>query len=382
MIKKFSPEKITNLLILILFGTLLIFGGLGINALLAAQIGLVLGFLIILWVYLKNHKIEFPRGSLLYLIFLFFFAASVLWADQKSLIWQNFLLFLVGGVFWLGFHNLGQKFKKIFFWLVIFLGAVFGMLFLAEQVLPGNALKPYTLYLPVGFQRNHNHLGDLWALTLIALTYLFVKERKWWNLPLGVLGIYFLGVSLSRSAYASLLVGLTYLFYQFGWLKKFKSIFLALLAITAGLFLYAGSLKSVLSSRPYFVQAIRGLSKYPFGVGVGNFSVISTDPQIAGEGAKHFSSLTHNLILEITTGLGIFGFVFIAWLIFIVKDLLSSKRGGETGVFEAIFFALLANFMFDYTYVIPTMLWLWFTMLGLAQAGNLFPALTQNNKEP
>lgn len=358
--------------ILVLFTLLLIFGGLGIDSYLATILGLVLGTSIWIVVYWRKKKIEFPKGALAYLIFLFFLLVSILWTSPKLIIWQNFLLFLSGGVFWVGFYNLAQKLKRNFLWLVIFLGVVFGALFLAEQLLPGNALKPYTLYLPASFQRNHNHLGDLWALTLIAVIYLFVKERKWWNLSLGVLGIYFLGVSLSRSAYISLLVGFAYLFYKFGRLKKFKNIFLVLLAISIGLFLYAGSLKSILLSRPYFIQAVRGLGKYPFGVGVGNFSVISTDPVIVGEGAKHFSSLAHNLVLEITSGLGIFGFVFVFWLVYIVKDLLISKREDAIGVFfKAIFFALLANFMFDYTYVIPTMLWLWFCVLGLSQRNDL-----------
>ncbi len=67
------------------------------------------------------------------------------------------------------------------------------------------------------------------------------------------------------------------------------------------------------------------------------------------------------------TGMGIFGLVFIAWLFKIICDLWS-KKFAQNLIYQAVFFALATNFFFHSTYFIPAMLWLWFMVLGLAQA--------------
>ena len=72
---------------------------------------------------------------------------------------------------------------------------------------------------------------------------------------------------------------------------------------------------------------------------------------------------THNLVLEIISGLGIFSTIFIVWLFNVFKTFLHKDSPIP---YEALFLAIFVNFTFDITYIIPTMLWLWFTAFALA----------------
>jgi O-antigen ligase len=272
---------------------------------------------------------------------------------------------------WVSLYNLGEKVKKYFLWLTLGLGLAFGVLFMIEILRPGGVLfKPQTIYLFNTISKNHNHLGDFWAIVLLITAYQIVKRRYLSLIALLIPGIYFLGVSQSRSAYVALLTGLSFLFWRMGWIQKYKKVFLALIILVVGLFLYSGLGKTVFFSRPYFEQAILGLYKYPFGVGVGNFSIISTDPSIAGGDSRHFTSIAHNIGLEMISGMGVLGLSFIFWLGYVLYKLFK-KINSKNIVFAAIFLAVTANFMFDTTYFIPTMLWLWFGSLGMAQSNSI-----------
>jgi uncharacterized membrane protein AbrB (regulator of aidB expression) len=64
------------------------------------------------------------------------------------------------------------------------------------------------------------------------------------------------------------------------------------------------------------------------------------------------------------SGMGILGLIFAAWLVYVTWDIIKSPKNFLYG---AIFLVIAVNFMFDTTYYIPTMLWLWFASLGVAQ---------------
>jgi O-antigen ligase len=98
---------------------------------------------------------------------------------------------------------------------------------------------------------------------------------------------------------------------------------------------------------------------------MGNFRIISLDSANHLWGMDTFSFIAHNIILEILTGMGIVGFSFLVWLVVILKDVWHNNRGKDI-VYQALFVALGVNFLFDTTYIIPTMLWLWFASLGLS----------------
>jgi hypothetical protein len=109
---------------------------------------------------------------------------------------------------------------------------------------------------------------------------------------------------------------------------------------------------------------------------MGNFREISKDPGNHILGFWGFSSVAHNIALEVLSGLGILGFVFVYWLYKVLSDLWSDKSKKNI-LYKSVFFALTVNFLFDSTYFIPTMLWLWFTTLGLSlqvlESGELLP---------
>ena len=109
-----------------------------------------------------------------------------------------------------------------------------------------------------------------------------------------------------------------------------------------------------------------GLIRHPFGVGVGSFKIISGDEANHWLGSRNCSLLAHNIILEFISGMGVLGFMFIVWLINRSVDLVTQKVSKHL-VWEGVFIGILVNFLFDATYFVPAMLWLWFMVLGLAQ---------------
>jgi hypothetical protein len=283
---------------------------------------------------------------------------------------------LGGGGLWLLFYNLNEKFRDKLASVIVVLGVIYGFSLLVNSViLPELPLRPWTLYLPGNMYRNHNHIGDIWAVVMLIMAYKLLTKPKWWHWAICIIGVYFLAISLSRSAYLALGIGVFYLFNKLGLTKKHKKIFILSSVVVGALFLYAAPFKSTLLARPYFGQALWGLIRWPLGVGVGNFGIVSEESQ--GQwwsGLSRIgiiSSSTHNLLIEMISGMGILGLTFAVWLAYITWDIIKTPK---TLLYSAIFLVIAVNFMFDTTYYIPTMLWLWFASLGVAQAG-----ATRNN---
>jgi hypothetical protein len=208
-----------------------------------------------------------------------------------------------------------------------------------------------SLILPLSSKVLHNHLGDLWAITLVAISYLvFMKKQKLYLLLIAI-GFILIGLSLSRSAILSIVVGIGYIFHNSPPNKNYKHAFIVIGALCLLLFLYFGIYKTTLFSRPYFLEGFTSLVNTPLGIGVGNFDQVSSE-----------SSLAHNILIEMVTGMGIFSVVFILWLGKVFKSFLKK----DTNIlYEAIFIAIFVNFCFDTTYNIPSMVWLWFSTLAL-----------------
>jgi len=350
---------------------LFLVGGLGLYIhnvrLLGALVPVVgLGFLLF-----SRRRIALPRGFLPFFAVLVILGINTTWSKGRVATLEYLVMLSGGGAFWLVFYNLGEKFKDTFGRLVIILGIVFGVSYLVNLlVFPQVPIRPWTLYLPSTFSRNHNHLGDMWALVLVVVAHRLLTRPKLWHWGLVAAGVYFLGISLSRSAYLALGVGIFYIFNKLELTGKHRKIYALFLIVAAGLFMYAALFKSTLLSRPYYEQAVYGLSKWPLGVGVGNFGIISGDSQAPWWNAPRAAIVTtsaHNLVLEMISGMGVLGLVFAFWLVYILVDIL---RNSKQPLFAAIFLAIAANFMFDTTYFIPTMVWLWFASLGLAQTGS------------
>jgi hypothetical protein len=144
-----------------------------------------------------------------------------------------------------------------------------------------------------------------------------------------------------------------------------RKVAIILFIIVFALFLIAGIEKSLLFSRPYFVQSVSGFFKFNYGLGLGNFGILSFMSNGGGSILKSYSSYAHNIFLEMVSGIGVYSIIFFYWFYKVAKSLLNKNKSQY--LFKALFLALTVNFMFDYTYFIPAMLYLWFAFLGISQ---------------
>jgi len=360
-------KVITNLASVLLV-VLFVFGGLAVNYSYSIWFGLFISVLVLLWaIFGRKSKFTFPKGFVLFGVFLLTLILNILWIGKANVRLDYVLLFLSGGIFLVAFYNLRGQISKQLPVIIVTVGIVLGALYLFELTRPGELpIKSLSLYLPSNAWRNHNHLGDFWAIVLLILVYWNTLKPKLIHWILIFFGVFFLASSLSRSSYLALGVGVIYLFKKMGWIEKYKKILVLFLGLCLVWIIHSAFYKSILFSRPYFLQALKGLVKYPLGVGMGNFGLISTDAQIVGE-VKNFSLFTHNIVLDILTGVGLMGLTFVTWLTYVLKKLIFSGNKDMKAVLPtAIFLAITANFFFDSTYVIPTMLWMWFISLSFA----------------
>jgi hypothetical protein len=375
------PLKTTHLnnIVLVLTAFLFLWGGLGLYLHEARIAGAVVSGVFLLALLLSGRKIVIPKGFVLFFIFLLLLGVNTLWSQGKLATLEYLITFTGGGALWLVFYQLADKFKESFPRLILILGVIFGASLIINLVsLPQVPIRAWTLYLPATLTRNHNHLGDLWAIVLVLLVYWQLIRPRWWYWVLAAAGVYFLGVSLSRSAYLALAIGSIFIFYKLKQRKIPPKYFIGLVVLVTGLFLYAAAFKTTLLSRPYFEQVIYGITKWPLGVGVGNFGTISLNPQSpwwSGPRPGIVSSAAHNIVLEMVAGQGVLSFIFVGWLVYVLIDIL---RKSKQVLFSAVFLAITANFMFDTTYYIPTMLWLWFASLGVAQARHKHNEIAKN----
>ena len=351
----------------LLTGVVLFIGGLGHGASYVLALGGVGSVVLLAFVAYKKTKIIIPKGFLIYGLFIFLFALSLFWSLNWPSSLGHLVLYVSGGVFWVAFFNLKGKSKNAIENIVVILGILFGTFALAYKYLNfapfGRA--PFSLVYPA--IANHHHIGDIWAIVTVIVIHKVFVRKKYLYFLLFIPGVFFLILSLSKSAYLALATGAYFIFYYKGWIQKYNKILAILLFIIVALFLFAGAQKTTLFSRPYFYQALAGLIKHPLGVGYGNFESVSTECfGCFDDKLLSFSSVTHNIILEVLVGMGILGLSFVYWLYLVSRDLLESLKENNLAV-SASFFALLTNFFFDFTYFIPTMLWIFFIFLGLAQ---------------
>jgi len=352
-------------LVLLLLGMLLFFGGLGVKVVLVQYSGALVGLVLLILALVWKKRFKLPSGIGLYLLFLLALTASTIWHQGRKVSLEYLILFVGGGLFWLVFYNLKEKLRDGILWVVIFLGLAFAGLFVMNQASGEKVFGYQSLFLPNTPYLQHNHLGDFWAVVLVIAAYFLLRDKKWWIWSLIGLGGYFLLVSLSRSSYVALAVGIFYLFTRGKWLAKYRKVLWFFLGLALALSLFVGTTKTILFSRPYFVQAVLGFMRNPWGVGVGNFYIISSNPANQLLGMHGLSGFTHNLVLEFMVGMGFLGLIFVAWLTRVMLSLWQDKDP-QNLPFQAIFITLGVNFLFDYTYIIPTMVWLWFMVLGLS----------------
>ena len=348
----------------IIFTTIILFlGGIGYNLLPVEIIAVLISCYLCLLAAVGNKRFLLPKGFGVFVLFLAALVAHSYW-EEKILVTNYFIMYLAGGLFWIAFYNLRSYFEKYYGLMIVLLAIAFGLLFFLFA--KGGDIGTWSLFLTSSTYKNHNHIGDIWALALAVIFYTSLNKAKLWHFLLGLVGVYLMAISLSRSAYAALFAGVIFVAFRKGWIKKARYVSLATLTVCAALLVYAGTQKTTLFARPYYIQAVVGFLRNPLGVGMGNFSIISADPINHLLGFKDFAGFTHNIVLEVLVGLGIFSLPFIIWFFLVCRSVWQKSK---TRLFSSMIFVVLSvNLLLDSTYNIPTMLWLWFMSIGLAQA--------------
>jgi len=348
-----------------LLGLFLVLAGLGEKLFWIRVFGVITAGLLIGLAWVKKRKIKIPRGFRLYGLFIVLLFTSLIWNHNVWLGFELWLHFLAGGLFWLGAYNLKAELSQYLDKMIIALGLVFGGLFISNHYWGEFKLGVRSLYLPYTYYNNHNSIGELWAVVLAVVGFYLLKQSKkiWWWI-LSILGIYFLLMSQSRTALIAVGVAGGYLFSQHGLVKKYKRWLIVIGLVIISMFLFMGRQKSIISTRQFYIQAAAGLIHHPLGVGLGNFREISLNPANQVWGLSDFSTNAHSIVLEIMSGMGWLGLVFLVWLVKTGKRVVSN-RSREGLVYRAVWLAMLINMLFFSSYFIPAMLWLWFLFLGL-----------------
>lgn len=353
-------------LLVFLFLALLFLGGTGFENLLVGILGVALGTVLLLLNHFVFQKTVFPKGFSLYLLFLLFLVFSEFYRGNLVFGLKYLLLFVGGGLFWVSFFNLKSFISKKFHYSVVILGILFALVAFYYSVSGQTWASPWGLIGP--YSKLHHHLGDYWVLVVIAAFWFMRKGIRLWHIGLLILSALILFFSLSRSAYTALLGGGAFLLFKSQAFKDKRKILISSLVflIVVLFFGYTEFLKPALFSRPYYIQGVLGFFNNPLGVGMGNFRKISLDPAYHIWVMTGYSSVAHNIFLEVLVGTGVFAIPFFLWFYQALKDVFKVKSKLET-FYSASFLALTINFFFDSTYLIPTMIFLWFILLALVQ---------------
>lgn len=327
--------------------------------------GAVMGGWWLLWAVMVRRAIVFPRYFEWFCGLVGVAALSLIWSEDLVVTLRYVVLLASGALWWVGARTMvgvqsgSQVVSKVVRRSILIAGAVFTGLWVMQTLGITNwSYKPSSLVVEASSYKNHNHLGDWWMVIMI------VGGMQWW-LP----GLVMLWACRSRSADLGVMVGWGYLVWLDDWWRSHRRLVVVGGLILVLLFVGSGLQKSTLGARDYYIQTIAGWMHHPWGVGLGNFEKISEDSQNHWWGRDDYSSIVHNLPLEWVVGMGWLGLVGWVWL-----GLMSWQMGqltsGKSRLWRGVYWAILINFMFDTTYFLPSMWWLWFVAMGLGEGKN------------
>lgn len=351
---------------MVLLGLGFFLGGLGLQWIWTLRLGLGIGLVVVLQIWLGKRRVELPSGAWLYVLFVLWLVLSGFlgsgWAMSKKWVYLFFNL----GVYWVVGYNLGEDFLKRVVGFGVGLGGLFLLMYGAYELF-GLVVDNCSWSFLCWAREDHHHLGDWWAVFLVGWVGKKIKKKKviWGEWVIGGVGGLVVLVSQSRSAYFTVFVGLLWVMLaeEMGekrrvWLRRF------LWGVMGAVFILS-TWKESFYARSYFVQALWGWWRYPLmGIGMGNFQAIS---RLFAErfGVMNVSSLAHSLWLEILVGGGVLGLaVFLWWLVGRLRRVFVSHK---EVVGQAMLLALLANFAFDYTYVMLPMIGFFGILLGVLE---------------
>lgn len=330
--------------------------------------GLIISGILFLTTLGLNKPFKIPKNAYLLIIFISLQFISLFWTKNILNSIEYIILFLASLGFWLFFYNSDDFYKKYLIRIIPVIGILFFLLFLftnltklpfITKLIPENCC---TLYSP--YSENHNHLGDYWSIVILVLLNNLLNTNSLLRLVYLFTGFLILFISKSRSAVVGILIPLY--FFLDKKITKEKKKYIDYLFIFLFLTLFIVSLNKVtIFSRPYYIQAIISLLKNPIGIGMGNFRYITSE--IPGFiFTSSFAAKAHNIFFEVTSGLGVLSIPFFVFFIQSVRETIKNKKK-QNSIFSLILLSLSINFFFNVTYAIPTMLWLWFSTLGIIQ---------------
>lgn len=367
--KNFFKKQSISFLTIYLFSFLVILGYQGFVDIFVLWNMTVFSFLWFLIILVKKGKSSLPSGFWIFLMFLFLYLISFSWGKKPVEIINFFMMFVNGFFIWFITYNSQLKKRSLNLEVVILLlSVIFGFQFLFDRLVGNYEVGSFTLTLWTSSEFNHHHVGNLWSIVILVIFNKLIngKKPKLYLFILIPLGIYILVSAMSRSAVLSLLVGLVYLFYKNKAVQKNKSLIRITLALLFAIFVFISSQKTLFLSRLYFIQAIQAFLKNWKGIGIGNFKLISNNPEYYIQGLDNYSLFAHNIILEFMVGMGIFSLPFVVWLGKIILQIIKYQKT-QGRLYAAIFLALSTDFMFDFNYFVPTMVFIWMASLGVFQ---------------
>ena len=358
-------NNLIRLIISLLFFLILAFGGFG-NLYIIEIAGLAVSGILFLTQFYSKKDYKFPKQTNIFLIFIACQLVSLIWSNNIFNSIEYIVLFISSFGFWIFFYNSDNFYKKYLIKIIPILGILFFLSFFFTSVIELPFLKKFipentcTLYSP--YTMEHNHLGDFWAIiSLIYIVGFLTKQRFMYILGISF-GLFVLVFSQSRSALMGILVSLYLFLINKNFSKETKKYFKLIVLFLILIFLIISAGKVTFFSRPYYIQAIISLFKNPLGVGMGNFKYISSNITTFNF-ATSSAAKAHNIFFEVTSGLGILSISFIVFFVSAFREALKKKNYNLPLL---IFILITVNFSFDVTYAIPTMLWLWFSTLGIA----------------
>lgn len=319
--------------------------------------------------YWNGFRLSIPPYWWGLIIFLGLWLISYLWLPITMISISYWGLWLTAAGWWVLAYSWRIEWRKEMDKAVLVIGLIFGGLYLLSilGIISNTYFGFGSLVVADSANKNHFHWGDWWMLVVILEGVKYYRYRAKKDLFIIVIGLVIVFLSESRSALLGLLIAL---WLSGPWLGSKKSVYIWRRWLMAGLLLGIavwGSFKGVFHSRLYFIQAIEGIIEHPLGVGMGRFYMISRFSNLAGGVFREFSFYTHNLWLEFMVGLGVWAVWFVAWYGVVVYKAISGARSWSVKTFALALIALGVNFALDTTYMIPSMILIFFVLLGLTQ---------------
>lgn len=323
---------------------------------------ITLGFLSL---YNSKQKVASPPHFVSLLIFTIILHIHWLFVKDKFEPFYYSMLFTEGISLWYIIYNTDKKLVKDLYTLFLVPGIVYALIYFLSTMLDINLLLLARLFFQPAEAADHAQIGNLWAVILAFLIgSQFYGRSAFFDSIFYVVGVFFLVISKSRSAYLALFLSLANLFRNNQFIRKWMLLIIVLTSVSA--IIYVSFNRSLLTSRPYYLQSVIAFVQHPFGVGMGNFKLISQDFYNRGGVLSSFSDATHNIFLEAVSGVGILAVPFFYWGFYIFSDILRNNKKINLG-WSSAFIVLSVIFLTDLTYNIPCMTWLWFVLLALSQ---------------